>query len=115
VDRYRSGYKTYILISRHEVKNKGDVDGFNVEWDIRQGFLRRTEQWETHVTHRTRCLKINVIFPRSRPPRSIPLVCTKTMSSSGNGERGIPFTPTEKATVPRICHLPGLQFHFRCT
>jgi hypothetical protein len=24
--------------------------------------LRQSEQWETHVTHRTRCLKINVIF-----------------------------------------------------
>jgi hypothetical protein len=44
VDRYRSGYKTYILISRREVKNKGNVDEFNVEWGIRQGFLRHTEQ-----------------------------------------------------------------------
>jgi hypothetical protein len=26
VDRYRSGYKTTILISRREVKDKGDVD-----------------------------------------------------------------------------------------
>ena len=43
VDRYRSGYKTYILISRREVKNKGNVDEFNVEWGIRQGFLRHTE------------------------------------------------------------------------
>jgi len=24
--------------------------------------LRQSEQWEAHVTHRTRCLKINVIF-----------------------------------------------------
>jgi hypothetical protein len=31
VGRYRSGYKTYILISRREIKNKGDVDEFNVE------------------------------------------------------------------------------------
>jgi hypothetical protein len=28
VDRYRSGYKTYILISRREVKDKGDIDEF---------------------------------------------------------------------------------------
>ena len=44
VDRYRSGYKTYILISRREVKNKGNADEFNVEWGIRQGFLRHIEQ-----------------------------------------------------------------------
>ena len=44
VDRYRSGYKTYILISRREVKNKGDVDELNIQWGIRQGFLRQVEQ-----------------------------------------------------------------------
>jgi hypothetical protein len=73
-DRHRSGYKTYILISRREVKDKGDVDEFNIEWGIRQGFLRRAEQWETHVTHRTERLKINVVFPRPRPPRHAVLV-----------------------------------------
>jgi hypothetical protein len=57
VDRYRSGHKTHVLISRREIKNKGDVDEFNVEWGVRQGFLKRTGHWETHVTHRTRHLK----------------------------------------------------------
>lgn len=74
VDRYRSGYKTYILISRREVKNKGDVDVFNIEWTIRQGFLKRAGHWETHITHQTRSLKVNVIFPKSRPPRRATLV-----------------------------------------
>jgi hypothetical protein len=74
VDRYRSGYKTYIIISRREVKNKGDVDEFNIEWGIRQGFLRRTEQWETHIKYSTKHLKINVIFPKSRPPHSTTLI-----------------------------------------
>lgn len=69
VDQYRSGHKTYILVSRREVKNRGDVDEFNVEWNIRQGFLKRTGYWETHVTHRTRHLEVNVVFPKSRPPR----------------------------------------------
>ena len=39
VDLYRSGYKTYILLSLREVKNRGDVDEFNIQWDIRKGFL----------------------------------------------------------------------------
>jgi hypothetical protein len=51
VDRYRSGHKTTVLISRREVKDRGDVDKFNIEWGIRQGFLRRTGYWETHVMH----------------------------------------------------------------
>jgi len=74
VDRYRSGYKTYVLISRREVKTKGEVDEFNIEWGVRQGFLKRTGHWETDVTHRTRHLKMNVIFPKSRPPRCATLV-----------------------------------------
>jgi hypothetical protein len=55
VDRYRSGYKTHILISRREVKNKGDGD-------------------ETHVIHRMKHLKIGVIFPKSRPPQHARLI-----------------------------------------
>jgi hypothetical protein len=43
VDRHRSGHKTYILVSRREVKNRGDADDFNVEWNIRHGFLRRMD------------------------------------------------------------------------
>jgi hypothetical protein len=74
VDRYRSGHKTYILVSRREVKNKGDVDEFNIGWSIRQGFPRRTGYWETHVTHQTRHLRVNVVFPKSRPPRRATLI-----------------------------------------
>jgi len=69
IDRYRSGYKTNILISRRKVKNKVDVDEFNIEWGIRQRFRQQAEQWETHVAHRTKRLKIEVVFPGSRPPR----------------------------------------------
>ncbi len=69
VDRYPSGFRTYIFISQREVRDKGDVDEYNIEWGIRQGFLREAEQWETHVTHRTKRLKSNVVFPSSSPPR----------------------------------------------
>jgi hypothetical protein len=98
VDRYRSGYKTYVLISRREVKNKGDIDEFNVEWGIRQGFLRPTEQWETHVTHRTRCLKINVVFPRSRPPRSTALI-------EQSGQRSHSLGKSAQVELPDGCWL----------
>lgn len=74
VDRYRSGYKTYILISRREVKNRGDIDEFSIRWKMREGFLRGTEQWETHVMHRTKRLKVSVIFPKSRPPHRTTLL-----------------------------------------
>jgi hypothetical protein len=93
VDRYRSGHKTHILISRREVKNRGDTDEYNIEWDIRQGFLRRTEQWETHVKHPTRYLKIDVIFPKSRPPRRMKLI-------EGNRQRGHVLGNSTRVELP---------------
>ncbi|MGB6681338.1 MAG: hypothetical protein WBF08_08480 [Candidatus Bathyarchaeia archaeon] len=74
VDRYRPGNKTYILISLREVKNRGDIDEFNILWNIRNGFLRKTELWETTISHPTKHLKINVIFPQKRPPLEIVLI-----------------------------------------
>jgi hypothetical protein len=68
VDRYRSGYKTHILISLREMKNKGDIDDFNIEWGIRKGFLMPTGFWATEINHRTKRIKVRVIFPKSRPP-----------------------------------------------
>ncbi len=68
VDRYRSGYKTYILLSLREVKNRGDVDEFNIQWNIRNGFLTEDGYWATDISQRTKHIKVNVIFPKSRPP-----------------------------------------------
>jgi hypothetical protein len=71
VDRYRSGYKTYILLSLREVRNRGDIDEFNIQWDIRRGFLKEDGFWGTDVSQRMEHLKINVIFPKSRPPQQL--------------------------------------------
>jgi hypothetical protein len=68
VDRYRSGYKTHILISLREMKNKGDMDEFNIEWGIREGFLSKNGFWATEINHRTKHIRIHVILPKSRPP-----------------------------------------------
>jgi hypothetical protein len=73
VDQYRPGQKTYILISLREMKSKGDIDEFNIEWGIREGFLRSTELWAAEVSHRTRRLKLQVIFPKDRAPINISL------------------------------------------
>jgi len=74
VDLYQPGRKTYILVSLREVKNQGDIDEFNIEWGIADGFVREDEIWETEVRHRTRQLKIRVIFPKERPPLRVSLV-----------------------------------------
>ena len=71
VDRYRSGYKTYILLSLREVRNKGDIDEFNIQWDIRDGFLLPDGYWAASASHRMKKLRVNIIFPRSRPPQRL--------------------------------------------
>lgn len=74
VDRYKAGYKTYILLSLREVKNRGDVDEFYIQWKIKDGFLKPDGFWETDVSSRTKHMKVRVIFPKSRPPQSVRLV-----------------------------------------
>ncbi|MCI0558952.1 MAG: hypothetical protein MN733_10685 [Nitrososphaera sp.] len=74
VDRYRPGQTTFILISLRETKRRGDIDDFNIEWGIRNGFIRPTELWETTFKHRTRRFKMQVIFPKERPPSRVLLI-----------------------------------------
>jgi hypothetical protein len=69
VDRYRPGQKTFLLISLREPKRKGEVDEFNISWQLHDAFVRSHELWETEVRHKTRQLKISIIFPQSRLPR----------------------------------------------
>lgn len=68
VDKYRSGYKTIILLSLHEIKNRGDVDDFHINWEIRNGFTKREEFWETHISQKTKNFSVSIIFPKDRKP-----------------------------------------------
>jgi len=71
VDQYKSGYKTYILLSLREVKNRGDIDDFNISWGIRNGFLTPDGFWSTEISHRMKRVRVNIVFPRSRPPQRV--------------------------------------------
>ena len=67
-DEYQLGHKTLILISLREVKQRGDTDEFNIEWDSHNTFLQASESCEVEINHRTKHLLIQVIFPQNRPP-----------------------------------------------
>jgi hypothetical protein len=69
VDLYRPGNKTFLLISLRETKQRGDVDEFNITWKLNGSFVREHELWETEVRHKTKQLKVKIIFPADRPPR----------------------------------------------
>lgn len=81
VDRYRLGHKTLVLISLRQAKHLGDEDTFRFNWDIRRGFLRSHEQWETEIQHRTRQVQVNVVFPQGRPPTQATLIESSTQRS----------------------------------
>ena len=71
VDQHRSGYKTYILLSLREVKNRGDVDNYKISWGIRNGFLTPDGYWSTEISHRMKQVRVKIIFPKSRPPERV--------------------------------------------
>jgi len=71
VDEYRLGHNTYKLISLREFRNKGDIDEFNIEWKMRNGFLKSTGFWGTSISHRTKKVTIKVVFPKDRPPLQV--------------------------------------------
>jgi hypothetical protein len=68
VDKYRSGYKTHILISLRDIKHRGDIDEFKIRWGITGGFLSPTGFWGTDVDHKTDTVKVDVVFRKARPP-----------------------------------------------
>ena len=66
VDRYRPGQKTFLLISLRGAKRRGDIDEFHIEWELRDSFVRNEELWETEIRHRTKQIRIRIIFPNTR-------------------------------------------------
>jgi hypothetical protein len=44
------------------------MDEFNMRWNIREGFLTEDGYWGADVSYKTKTIKINVIFPKTRPP-----------------------------------------------
>ncbi len=71
VDRYKSGHRTYVVVSLRENKNKGDIDEFNIEWEIKNGFLKKDGYWQTDVSHKFGQLSISLILPKERPPYNV--------------------------------------------
>lgn len=76
VDQYDFGYKTYILLSLRDLKNKGDQDEFNIEWDMQDSFLTPDYFWDTDISHPTKWIRTRVVFPKDRHPRKVSVIET---------------------------------------
>jgi hypothetical protein len=74
VDRYQEGDQWTVLISLRETKSAGDVEDFYIERTIRHGFTQDQEWRQTEIRHRTRHLRLSIIFPRERRCRRAVLI-----------------------------------------
>jgi hypothetical protein len=82
VDLYPIGHKTHILISLREVKNRGDVVKFNIQWGIKNGFLKPFGFWAMDINHFTKSIKVNVIFPKERLPKKMITIETNSQRNA---------------------------------
>lgn len=67
-DQYQVGAKTYILISLRNVRNKGDIDEFNIDWKIQNGFPKHARFLATSINHKINKTTLQIIFPKDKPP-----------------------------------------------
>ena len=99
VDHYRLGYKTYVLLSLREVKSRGYVDEFNIQWNIKDGFLVSDGFWDTDISHRTKYLRVTVIFPEDRHPKRVILVESNQRRTHILGDQNIKELPDGRLRV----------------
>ena len=109
VDIYRPGKTTYILVSLREVKNLGNIDEFNIEWGIVNGFVRANEIWETEVRHRTKILRMRIIFPKGRPPLGVSLIENLRRRTSALDNKNITRLPDGRWQVQWQTNKPKLH------
>jgi hypothetical protein len=116
VDRYRSGFKTYILLSLREVRNRGEIDEFNIQWNIRRGFLTQDGYWGADVSQPTKHIKMNIIFPKSRPPLQLTIEENHSQRSRILGNDALKQLPdgrwmvTWETSDPRLYELYVLRW-----
>ncbi|MCA9875416.1 MAG: hypothetical protein KC441_17215 [Anaerolineales bacterium] len=107
-DRYEAGHKTYLLISLREVKERGDIDEFQIQWEQHQGYHRTIEEWGSEIGHRTKWLKLKVIFPKTRPPQKVYLAEYMTRRTKPLAPEGVQKLPDGRWAATWETHKPRL-------
>jgi len=92
VDKYKEGYRWLILISLRQTKKAGDVEEFNIERTIKDGYTGETQQFQTTINHQTNKLSMSVVFPVKRLPKEVLLI-------EQNTTRTAPLGPEYRTTL----------------
>jgi hypothetical protein len=112
VDRYKLDFKTYILISLREVKSRGDVDEFNIQWSMQNSFLKTDESWTTDIGNRTKEIRVSVIFPKDRHPSRLALVENQHRKTKNLGSEYKKLLPDGRLRVTWEKKNPRLYEHY---
>lgn len=108
VDEFRLGHKTCKLISLREFRNKGDIDEFNMEWEMKRGFLKNTGFWGTGIKNRTKKAAVKVIFPKARPPISASVTENNLKRTRNLGSEAQKLLPDGRTMIVWDCSNPRL-------
>jgi hypothetical protein len=108
VDHYCSSYKNIILISRREVKNRGDEDEYHIQWGIRRGFIKTGGFWATEISHPTKQISVQVIFPSGRPPLHVSILEKNRQHTTVLGKDVINRLPNNKWSLCWKLNTPRL-------
>jgi len=112
VDRYRFDFKSYVLISLREVKNRRDVDEFNIQWDMHNSFLKSNESWTTDIGNRTKHIRVSIIFPKGRHPSRLALVENHHRRTHDLGNEYKKHLPNGRLRVTWEKKKPRLYEHY---
>ena len=112
VDFYQFAHKTYILISLRNVMQKGDITKFEICWKINDGFKKPNGFWSTDINHFTRVMKVNVIFPKERPPLKLMTVESNRQLTKELQKDVITQLPDKRWQVTWEKQNPGLYEHY---
>jgi hypothetical protein len=93
VDRYQEGDRWNVLISLRSSKSRGDIEEFTIERKVKGGFTKDDEWRQVEIRHRTRRLRLAVVFPKTRPCRQAQLI-------QRSRHRALPLGPEHFHALP---------------
>lgn len=113
VDFYREGHRYRILISLRQSKQRGDIEEFHIERTIKRGFTKSIEDLQTEIDHKTKAMRMTVIFPKTRWVKKIALIEQKSSHVTELDNKHIQSLPDGRQQVRwRIAYPKQFEAYF---
>ena len=101
-----------VLISLRQIKSRRDINEFNIEWDIEDGFLKPDGFWATDITQRTKRISVEVIFPKKRKPYHVTMEESNRRKTTYLSKDGFKNLPDGRVKVSFEIKKPRLYEHY---